>query len=189
MCKTAVFIDGGYFKKILKDVFGEPTIDYAEFCDKICVAHKAERLRTYYYDCMPIQPINPTVIERTRYQGMQKFIRYLQMSPRFEIRLGKLQQIGLEPPKQKRIDVLLSVDLVRMSWDHQIESAIIISGDSDFVPAIKAAKDAGVVTILYYSRGAPTVYAHDELLLECDERVEISKGLIDSVTKQKQTPP
>jgi len=65
------------------------------------------------------------------------------MSPRFEIRLGKFQQIGLDPPKQKRIDVLLSVDLVRMSWDHQIDSAIIISGDSDFVPAIKAAKDAG----------------------------------------------
>lgn len=61
-----------------------------------------------------------------------------------------------------------------MSWDKTIQRAVLVSGDSDFVPAVKAAKDAGVLTIVYYSRGAPDVYAHDDLLDCCDERYELS---------------
>jgi len=34
-----------------------------------------------------------------------------------------------------------------MSWDHQITKAVLVTGDSDFVPAIQAAKDAGVLTV------------------------------------------
>jgi len=96
------------------------------------------------------------------------------------VRLGKLICIPSSGDYvQKRVDVLLSVDLVRMSWDHQIEKAILVTGDSDFVPAIQAAKDAGVLTVLYYSRAHPKVSALDELLYACDERIEITQDLID----------
>jgi len=63
-----------------------------------------------------------------------------------------------------------------MSWGKQIEKAILVTGDSDFVPAIYAAKDAGVVTHLYYLKSN----VHDELLLACDERTEIDRRLIDA---------
>lgn len=179
LAKAAVFIDGGYFRRVLKDVFNEPVIDYSRFCDKMC--EDTERLRTYYYDCMPLLSNNPTEDEKRRYRGMQKFVNYLQMSPRISVRLGRLQKVAANAkPKQKGIDVMMSVELVRMSWDHQIEKAILVTGDSDFVPAVKAAKEAGVVTIAYYSRGAPTVYAHDELLRECDEKVEITAELVEA---------
>ena len=69
---------------------------------------------------------------------------------------------------------------MRMSWGRQIDRAILVTGDSDFVSAVKAARDAGVVIILYYSR-KPPMYVHDELLDNCDERYEITQGLIDSV--------
>lgn len=179
MGKGAVFIDGGYFSKVLKNVFGEPEIDFEVFSDKICT--NVERLRTYYYNCMPYQSTPPTPDERRRYSDMDKFLFNLGRLNRFEIRLGQLQKIGTTF-KQKRIDVLLSVDLVRMSWDHQIDKAVLVTGDSDFVPAVKAAKDAGVLTVVYFSRG-PDVYAHDELLYACDERYEITQELIDSVKK------
>lgn len=67
-----------------------------------------------------------------------------------------------------------------MSWDHQIQKAILVTGDSDFVPAIQAAKDAGVLAILYYSKANPQVSALDELLYACDERIEISQKIIDA---------
>ncbi len=60
-----------------------------------------------------------------------------------------------------------------------MDKAILVTGDSDFVPAIKAAKYAGVVIILYYSRGLG-VYAHDELLEAVDEKYEITQELIDN---------
>ena len=66
-----------------------------------------------------------------------------------------------------------------MSWGKQIGKAVIVTGDSDFVPAIQTAKDAGVLTVLYYSRAHPQVSALNELLYACDERVEITQELID----------
>jgi len=181
MDKAAVFIDGGYLNKVLKHVFGEPEIDYELLSDRIC-GNDYERLRTYYYNCMPFQSNPPTAAESRMYAQMNKFIYNLNRLNRFEVRLGRLQKIG-RTYKQKRVDVLLSVDLVRMSWNHQINKAVLLTGDSDFVPAIKAAKDAGVLTVAFYSRGAPQVYAHDELLYECDERFEMTQELINSVTR------
>jgi uncharacterized LabA/DUF88 family protein len=77
------------------------------------------------------------------------------------------------------VDIWIAVDLVRLSFSHQITKAIIISGDSDLVPAIEAAKDAGVVVELWYSRRA----VHNELLQAADERFEITQSLIDKIRR------
>lgn len=109
MDRAAVFIDGGYLSKVLKLAFNRPQLDFECFSDKICEG--CERLRTYYYDCMPYQSNPPTEIERKRYAQKDSFIYNLKRLKRFEIRLGKLIYL----PKaddyiQKRVDVLFSVD-------------------------------------------------------------------------------
>jgi uncharacterized LabA/DUF88 family protein len=174
--KAAVFIDGGYLSKILKGQFASEKIDYSVFSDLICNDYK--RLRTYYYDCLPYQENPPTEGQKRRYADMQKFITALDNLPRFEVRLGKLTRNmvnGSWKYEQKRVDVLFSVDLVRMSWAHQIEYAVIVTGDSDYVPAVKAAKDAGITVKLCYNRAS----IHNELFTEVDERYEIDQALID----------
>lgn len=182
MERAAVFIDGGYFQKVLRYVFDSSRIDFEAFSDKIC--GNCERLRTYFYFCMPFQSTPPTAEERERYSRADKFIFSLSRLNRFEVRLGKLIYIpSVDEYVQKRVDVLLSVDLVRMSWGRQIGKAVLVTGDSDFVPAIQAAKDAGVLTVLYYSRAHPQVSALDELLYACDERIEITQDLIASCTR------
>ena len=184
MGRAAVFLDGAYFSKVLKYVFNEPGVDYEKFSEEICEGD--ERLRTYYYDCMPYQSYPPTEKESRMYAQKDKFIYNIKRLRRFEVRLGKLVYIpSANDFIQKRVDVLLSVDLVRMSWAHQISKAVLVTGDSDFVPAIKAAKDAGVLTILYYS-SAPKVRALDELLYTCDEHKEITQNLIDSCLLKKE---
>ena len=58
-------------------------------------------------------------------------------------RKGRLQKIVAGSKvifKQKMVDVLLSVDLVRLSWSKQIQAAILVAGDSDYVPAVEAAE-------------------------------------------------
>jgi uncharacterized LabA/DUF88 family protein len=176
---AAIFIDSGYLSKVLKLVF-KTKIDFEKFSDALCGADY-KRLRTYYYDCMPYQDNPPTQEQRARYAAHDSFVYNLRKLNRFEVRLGKLIYIpSINDFIQKRVDVLLSVDLVRMSWDHQISKAVIVTGDSDFVPAIQAAKDAGILTVLYYSRGHPQISALDELLYACDERIEINQALINS---------
>jgi len=178
MDKAAVFIDGGYLSRILKDEYGETAIDFMALSEKLC--HGCDRLRTYYYTCMPYQSSPPTSDEKSRYAAMDKFIYSLKRIPRFEVRLGKLSYIKGEFV-QKRVDVLLSVDLVRMSWGRQIQRAVLLSGDSDLVPAVQAAKEAGILTQVYHSRRS----VHDELLQACDDRFEITRELIDSVKLKK----
>jgi len=178
MDRAAVFIDGGYLARVLKDDYGEAAIDFRLLSEKLCQG--CDRLRTYYYTCMPYQSSPPSAEEKARYAAMDRFIYSLKKIPRFEVRLGKLSYIHGEFV-QKRVDVLLSVDLVRMSWGRQIQRAVLLSGDSDLVPAVQAAKDAGVLTQVYYSRRS----VHDELLQACDDRFEIIRELIDSVKLER----
>jgi len=178
MHRSALFIDGGYLAKVLKSSFGERRIDYLKLSEKLC--EDSERLRTYYYNCMPYQSHPPTRKETERFAKADRFLFTLRRLPRFEVRLGKLSRIGGQFV-QKRVDILLAVDLVRMSWDKQIQTAVLLTGDSDFVPAVQAAKDAGVLTQLHYSSNA----VHDELLDTCDDCFEITTDLIDEVMIRK----
>ena len=174
--RAAVFIDGGYLAAVLKEEYGQPRIALEKLSD-IVVGTDYERLRTYFYYCMPYQSNPPTEEEKVRYSKAQGWISNLQRLPRFEVRFGKLAKRG-DTFEQKRVDVLLSVDLVRMSWDHQIHKAVLVTGDSDFVPAIQAAKEAGVLVHLFYSDRA----VHYELRDACDDRTLISQELIDKCT-------
>jgi len=82
--------------------------------------------------------------DKNRYAAMQRFITKLRRLPRFEVKFGKLQIIGGEF-NQKMIDVLMSIDIVEKCLGKQIQHAILIAGDSDFIPAIKRAKDYGAI--------------------------------------------
>ncbi len=176
MSRVAIFIDGGYLTKLLKEL-GEPSLDYLRFSELL--ASGKERLRTYYYHCMPYRSNPPTREENERYAGMQRFVEYLRRLPRFEVRLGRLAKRpgGFE---QKRVDVLFAVDLTRLSASRQISQAVLVTSDSDFVPAIQAAKNDGVLVQLYYSKN---LSYNDELLQACDDRMEITPELINPVRR------
>ncbi len=171
--KCAIFIDGGYLNKVLKNNFGAENIDYFRFSEEISSSLKVKRLRTYFYHCLPIvRANNPEDISRKA--NMQKFLANLKRLPRFEVKLGKLQIIG-NIFKQKMIDVLMSLDIATMSYENQIQHAVLIAGDADFVPAIKKAKDYGIIVHLYCHSSS----VHNELLDEVDELHEINQELID----------
>lgn len=171
MERVAIFIDEGYLNKALESL-GRPRLDYGRFIEAI--QGDMPLLRTYYYYCMPYQSPTPTPEERNMYQAKLSFVRYLSRLPRFELRQGRLIKRGTEYV-QRRVDIMLASDLVRLSVGGQIKEAVLVAGDSDFVPAIAIAKDAGVLVTLCYAPGA----AHDELLDACDELVPISRDLLE----------
>jgi len=107
---------------------------------------------------------------------MDKFISRLTRLPRFQIRLGKLGRVGDEFV-QKRVDILLAVELVRLSWSKSIGTAVLVTGDSDFVQAVEAVKDAGVLVQLWYTRNS----VHNELIDAVDEYFPVTQELIDKV--------
>ncbi len=176
MYKTVLFIDGGYLAKISKS-FGQPKIDFLTLSEILC-NQDDDRLRTYYYYCMPFQSSPPSIEESVRYKNAEKFVKNLTKLSKFEVRLGwfqKIQNVSSIEYIQKGIDVMLAVDLVKMGWSKQIDKAIIVAADSDFVYAVQTVKDAGVLTRLWYSDIHPV---NDFMLDVFDERAIITNDLL-----------
>jgi uncharacterized LabA/DUF88 family protein len=173
--KSAIFIDGGYLNRVLKDNFAEADFDLLKFCEKICGDTGTSRLRTYYYHCLPVLRKGFENKDREKIRRMESYLTKLKRLPRFEVKLGRLQIIG-GMFKQKMVDVLMSLDITNLCFAGQIKHAILIAGDSDFVPAIKQAKDSGAVVHLYFH--PKTV--HNEILDNADELHEITGELVKS---------
>ena len=190
MPRAVVLLDGGYLSALLreegtvvsKNLRTPLPLNHEAFCDHLLKPDE-ERVRTYYYTCMPYQSDPPTNDEKERYRRHSQFIYNLKRCNRFEVRLGRLKRVR-DDFEQKRVDVLLSVDLVRMSWGKQIDRAILVTADSDFVPAVQAAKEAGVITKLAYS---PDLPVNNELLEAFDERIEITKDLLNQCKLERET--
>jgi len=171
--KSAIFIDGGYLNQVLKKHFKEKEIDFLKLCDNICEKTETKRLRTYYYHCLPLQR-KDNAEDTRRIQNMEKFLTKLRRLPRFEVKLGRLQLIG-GFFKQKMVDILMSLDIVDLCYSHQIQHAILVAGDADFVPAVKKARGSGAIIHLFYH--PETV--HHEILDHVDEIHELTKEFIE----------
>lgn len=183
MDKVAIFIDGAYFSKVLKESFSFAQIDFSKL--STFLANGDPILRTYYYNCMPYKSPTPSSGEIAKYNNMQRFVTSLEKLDRYAVRLGKLENRGRKADgapifQQKRVDILLGCDLVLLAAKQRIGKAILITGDSDFIPAIEVAKNEGVeIELVYDSAHHP----HSSLTLIADVRKELSQADIDSVKK------
>lgn len=180
--KASVFIDGSYLDHVILDIniTGSKRVDYQALVRAIVEKPSGNRelIRTYYYHCLPYQDSTPTQEQSERFGKMQKFFRALQRTPRFEVKTGRLAYRGIDNKgkpiyEQKRVDLLLGIDLLLQSAKGLIDEAFIVAGDSDFIPAIRAAKAEGVIIYLVYGKNA-----HDDLFDEVDERIELNAELI-----------
>lgn len=110
------------------------------------------------------------------YSWMETFLNELRKARKFAVRLGSLSEITLgyslkkEVQKdlfagkvkleditesdfnftleQKGVDMKLGIDIASLAYKKQVEQIVLISGDSDFVPAAKLARREGIDFIL-----------------------------------------
>lgn len=188
MNRSAIFIDGTYLNKLLEREFNRARIDYSLLAEHL--SRDTDLLRTYYYHCPPHMSTPSTEEEQQRLRSSEQFFAALRRLPRFDVRLGKLTFRGLDQDGrpifiQKRVDIMLSVDLVKLSTTRQITQAILLAGDADFVPAVQAAKEHGVVATLWHGpmRQGTSNTVHHDLWNECDERFELSSDLIEKLRR------
>lgn len=192
MSRLAIFIDGNYLMKAADRV----SIDYEKLPEEILghvdrrTAEPVDVLRTYFYDCLPWQDNDLTGDkageQARRFQRKASFFRRLESFPRYSVRQGVLKPRGRERGKlrfeQKRVDVLLALDLATLSFKNQIGHAALITGDNDFVPAIEVARAEGVLVWLFHQQGQNTA---NELVQAADERIEIDRDFLQRVGRRK----
>jgi uncharacterized LabA/DUF88 family protein len=185
---AAVFIDGGYLMKVLKEEFGSPSIDFKKLAERLVGDH--DLFRAYYYNCMPHQGTTPSVEEQDRYNRARRFYDALNRLPRFEVRLGKLAFRGVDVHghpifQQKRVDIMLGVDLVLLAAKNRIAKACLLTGDSDFIPAVQIAKNEGVNVHLFHGNRAQV---HDEIWIAADDRSRVDADFIAQIRHAGTTP-
>ncbi len=174
MKRIGIFIDGAYLDRLLKDEFQGLKIDFSKLVSWL--AQDYEVLRTYYYHCEPYVSEHPTEEELLRAQRASAFYERLQLLEGFQTRLGKLEYRGLNHMgqpifTQKKVDLLLGVDLVRFAMNRSITHAVVFTGDSDFIPALDVAKEEGVHIILGHGSLYPP---HQDLKRCADQRLRLT---------------
>lgn len=169
--RAAIFIDGAYLLNRVHEATFAP--DYSKLADHFLAPLRKnvplDLLRCYFYDCPPWMSSSPSEDERRRMASHDRFVAELEDLDRWSVRLGKLErrrEDGRDVFAQKRVDVLLAVDMVRHAAAGHIQHAVVVAGDSDFIPAVMTAKDCGAtVTIWCAADRTP----HKELLVTADE--------------------
>lgn len=85
--------------------------------------------------------------DEKRYQEHKKFLKKIKQIPKFNVILCNLRKTILEDGSIdytiKGDDVFLATDLIKGAYEDLYDVAIIVSGDEDFIPAIKLAQKNG----------------------------------------------
>ena len=178
--RVMLFVDGEYLKLSFNDMIKSANIDYRGLPDKLNrqffgtgTGIQGEILRVYYYDaqCEP---------EEEDYADQLQFYNMLDEIDFYETRRASLVRKGKNKGKreQKGVDVLISVDMMSKAYENHYDIAIVIMGDRDFLPLIKAVKNLtgkrvfGVVFQDHYAQ---------EMVLAFDKHWIITKDNINQL--------
>ena len=133
--RVMVFIDGSNLYHVLTQSCGRDDLQFHKFAVKL--ANGRDLKRTYYYNIRQESDTNPNMgVEQ------QKFLDSMYDTPYVEVRLGIWKQRG-DIMVEKGVDVMLATDLVTHAYKDHYDTAIVVSGDADFYPALQAVKDVG----------------------------------------------
>jgi len=133
--RVMVFIDGSNLYHVLSQSCGRHDLQFDKFAIKL--ANGRDLKRIYYYNIRQESDSNPNIgVEQ------QKFLDLMYDTPYVEVRLGIWKQRG-DIMVEKGVDVMLATDLITHAYKDHYDTAIVVSGDADFYPALQAVKDVG----------------------------------------------
>ena len=161
MPTLTVFVDGDYLAKALNPGPMRIRVDYSLLGEQVRrivdqdSSNPIDLLRTYYYTCPPYQAQRPTPDQESRMNGYLKFRNKMESLPRLTLREGRLHFRGRDANgnaifQQKRVDLLLGLDIALLSAKSRVTHIALVAGDSDFLPAVEVAKREGVAVWLFH---------------------------------------
>lgn len=133
--RVMIFIDGSNLYHVLKQNTDKRDLDYKKFSQKLC--GDRELIRTYYYNIRQESPDNPKLAE-----SQDRFLNALYETEYLEVKLGIWKQRG-QTMVEKGVDVMIAADLISHAYEDHYDTAILVSGDADFYPALQVVKDTG----------------------------------------------
>lgn len=169
-----VFIDGAYLRKIMRDLFDDDKIDWAELrnflvekVNESAEPFTANLVRIYYYDAQ-VAHGDP------QHKPQSAYFDKIKLKKQYSLRLGQAVRGSEGELRQKGVDILIAIDTLSKAYQNHFDTAIFLVGDRDFLPLIKAVKDTGKKIHGFYYTKATAL----ELRLEFDFRHPLTKRVL-----------
>ncbi|HEY1245584.1 MAG TPA: NYN domain-containing protein [Hyphomicrobiaceae bacterium] len=168
MIRVAILIDGGHLRVLVRRQGYTYDPNYIEKVALACVGKGEVPLRFLYYDCAPFEgktklPVSGGLHE---FKGNDGWLRQLAGKDLFAVRRGVLKFRGFKPKaipltakaltdedfepdfEQKGVDMRIGLDIATFCRSRAVERIVLVTGDTDCIPAMKHARIAGLQVVL-----------------------------------------
>lgn len=164
MRKVALLIDGGHLRALATKakLTYNPTL--IEKIAHACASENEEVFRALYYDCPPHIGTTKLPVSGNPYsfQGSDEWLHDLAQRDLFAVRLGVLKFRGWKPKhipmdgtpltdadfrpdfEQKGVDMRIGLDIATLASNRAVERVVLITADTDFIPAMKHGRKSGL---------------------------------------------
>lgn len=163
--KTVLLVDGGYLRACSKSaglVYDNAFIE--KFCPH-CFTADEYAFRYYYYDAAQFRGRVklPVSGNQTAFSSSDQWLNDLAELERFAVRRGTVGFRGWQPKviplqpaapltdadfkpifEQKGVDMRIGLDIATFSEVGAVDRILLVSGDTDMIPAMKHARKAGL---------------------------------------------
>lgn len=137
--RVCIYIDGSNFYHYLKDKEvsfpAGAKFNFKAFADFL--AGDRQIISKRYYTGI-FRNIDKSAKSESLVRGQQKFLAQIQ-NDGFDIKRGRILYDN-DKPREKGTDVRIAIDLVVGAIDNYYDTAILISSDTDLIPALKYIK-------------------------------------------------
>lgn len=185
--RVSIFIDGNNFyfglKKVYRDSKSLMNFDFGKLCNFL--ADNREIIGIFYYNA----PLDISE-DLEKYKSQQKFFDKIKRIPKFNLILCKLFKRNIKGTNQyyyvlKEDDIHMAVDIVKGAFKNNYDTAIIVSGDGDFLPAVKAVQEENKkVENIYFKKTASF-----NLKRNCNKSFMLKRDILDKLFETKNDTP
>ena len=88
-----------------------------------------------------------------------------------------MKEDGRPNHAQKRVDMMMGVDMALLAVKHRVDRIALLTGDSDAIPTVEAVKPEGIVATLVHGPEKGGARPSRELYKLADDRVEIDDAM------------
>jgi len=180
ICRLGVFYDGSFLTYFQNYLYHERKLGWFDF-------KEFHRLLQEYVRTKEQGSFAYKVVYAAWFQGLFTSTRSEEHQLRRERGLHHdLMHAGIEAKylpmsaseQEKGVDVALAVDALQIGLKNQIDIAVLVTGDGDFVPLVRALNKNGVrVVVAYFTYESKTGgkgFANDRLLAAANYELDIS---------------
>lgn len=178
--KTSVLVDGGYLREVLNIKRGHRYYPKAEeveiFCKNTLLKENEYLYRVFFYDAKPDNDKNADY-----------FYNKIESLPFFALRMGRLvnhtAKGAVANYVQKGVDMKIGLDIASMAYKKLVDRIVIVTNDTDLIPAIKLARINGIQVRTVNLDSIHSLFqAHSDMW----EKIEIHDHFTESLKKGKK---